>query len=271
MKRDRPQTSSRYQVPALDKGLDVLELLSAGAGPRTLAEIARELGRTSSELFRMVGALERRGYIVRDETTGAYRLSLKLYEMSHTHSPLESLAAAARGPMRELADAVRESCHLSLLERGRLLVAAEEASAEQVRLSVEVGSTTSALGSASGRVLLAHLSDAELAEFLARDVEWSGLSSRKQSALRKELKQIRADGYTVAPSRYKFVTDVAVVVGAPEVGVAGSLTIPRLGGGVNDGKEQELRKGLQRCAAKIAAKLRLSAAKPDRRSTPAPA
>ena len=261
--RDNSKTKPRYEVPALDKGLDVLELLASSSRPQTLADMARELGRTSSELFRMVGTLERRDYIVRDATTAAYRLSMKLYEMSHTHSPVENLVAAARGPMRELADSARESCHLSVLERGRLVVVAEEASAEQVRLSVEVGSTTSALGSASGRVLLAHLRPPDLADFLARDEEYQSLSQRKQAALRGELKRIRDDGYLIAPSRYRFVTDVAAIVGAPDVGVIACLNIPRLAGGVNDGKEQQLRKGLERCAAQIAAALRLSSVRAD--------
>ena len=82
--------------------------------------MARELGRTSSELFRMVATLEKRDFIIRDSATGAYRLSMKLYEMSHMHSPVENLVRAAREPMRDLANAARETCHLSVLDRGRI-------------------------------------------------------------------------------------------------------------------------------------------------------
>ncbi|MCP5110607.1 MAG: IclR family transcriptional regulator, partial [bacterium] len=192
--------------------------------------------RTSSELFRMVATLEKRDYIIRDPATGAYRLSMKLYEMSHMHSPVENLVRAAREPMRELANAVRESCHLSVLERGRLVVVAEEASREPVRLSVEVGSTAPALLTVSGRVLLAHLPEAELRDFLAKDPEYQGLSRRKQAEARKELEKIRGEGFTAAPSAYRVGTDVAVIVGVPEIGVAASLAIPCLAGGVNDGK-----------------------------------
>lgn len=260
MKRSSSGSQPKYQVPALDKGLDILELLARSGKPQTLAELARELERSSSELFRMVGALERREYIIRDRATGAYRLSMKLYEMSHTHSPVESLIAAARGPMRELVDAARESCHLSVLERGRVVVVLEAPSTERVRLSVEVGSTASAVESASGRVLLAHLRPEELSELLSRDPDFSKLSRRKQAAMQKELEEIRTDGYTIAPSAYPLVTDIAVFAGAPETDVAAALAIPRLAGGVNDGREQQLRKLLQRCAAKICREIRLSSA-----------
>jgi DNA-binding IclR family transcriptional regulator len=60
-----PATS--YPVPALEKGLDLLEFLSAQGVPQSLADLARGLGRSASEIFRMLNCLERRGYIGRDD------------------------------------------------------------------------------------------------------------------------------------------------------------------------------------------------------------
>ncbi|MGH9726145.1 MAG: helix-turn-helix domain-containing protein, partial [Candidatus Acidiferrales bacterium] len=47
----RSKTSNKksrrdYPVPALDKGLDVLEQLAAAASPLSLSEIARAIGQT---------------------------------------------------------------------------------------------------------------------------------------------------------------------------------------------------------------------------------
>src|SRR5690625_6410198 len=53
----------KYRAPALEKGLDVLELLASHGGPLTTSQMATLLGRSVSELFRMVLALEYRGYI----------------------------------------------------------------------------------------------------------------------------------------------------------------------------------------------------------------
>jgi DNA-binding IclR family transcriptional regulator len=60
---------SGYFAPALEKGLDVLEALAVARTPQTLAQLARTLNRTSSELFRMIDALEKRFYIIRDPET----------------------------------------------------------------------------------------------------------------------------------------------------------------------------------------------------------
>ena len=44
----------RYRAPALDKGLDILELLAGVDGGLTQAEIAKRLGRSHNELYRMI-------------------------------------------------------------------------------------------------------------------------------------------------------------------------------------------------------------------------
>ena len=45
------ENESRYRAPALEKGLDVLELLAAETEPMTLTAIVNQLGRSHGELF----------------------------------------------------------------------------------------------------------------------------------------------------------------------------------------------------------------------------
>ena len=155
----------KYHVPALEKALDVLEALAASSVPQSLADLARTLKRTSSELFRMLTVLERRSYVLKDPVTGSYSLSLKLYELGHTHSPVERMVGVASRPMRELADDVRESCHLSVLSRGSLMILMQVESPEKLRLSIEVGARFPALHTSSGRLLLAYLPEARTGGF----------------------------------------------------------------------------------------------------------
>mgnify|MGYP003583588565 CR=1 FL=1 len=55
--------SSRYRAPALEKGLDIIELLASETEPMSPSQISQRLGRSMSELFRMIQVLEHRGYI----------------------------------------------------------------------------------------------------------------------------------------------------------------------------------------------------------------
>ena len=125
---DDISSTATYHVPALDKGLDILECLAAHQSPLTQAQLARALEKKASELFRMFICLERRGYIQRDPLSGAYSLTLRLFELGHTHSPYQGLLQAAARPMSSLAEEVGESCHLSVIHRGKLLVLAQEES-----------------------------------------------------------------------------------------------------------------------------------------------
>jgi DNA-binding IclR family transcriptional regulator len=145
--------SPDYSVPALEKGLDILEALAASPVPLSLAELARDLDRGSAEIFRMLVCLERRAYLRRDAVSGKYAPTLRLFELAHAHSPLRTLLEVAREPMREVTLRLRESCHLSVIERGQLLVIAREDSPETVRLAIEVGGRFDPRKTASGRLL----------------------------------------------------------------------------------------------------------------------
>ena len=135
-KRARSE-GARYAAPALDKGLDVIELLARETEGLTLNEIARLLGRTSSELFRMVNALCRRGYIGQQDDR--YVLTLKLFELAHRHKPIKSLTAAAAPLMRDLAHRSLQSCHLTVFHAGRVLVVAEIDSPERWAFGLKIG------------------------------------------------------------------------------------------------------------------------------------
>ena len=72
----------KYRAPALEKGLDILELLSRHGAPMTTSQMATTLGRSVSELFRMVLALEFRGYIAPSvDGRDGYTLTNKLFTL----------------------------------------------------------------------------------------------------------------------------------------------------------------------------------------------
>jgi DNA-binding IclR family transcriptional regulator len=220
---------TKYSVPALEKGLDVLEYLSDQAVPLTQAELARALNRQAGEIFRMLACLESRGYLRREPTTGAYSLTLKLFELSRTHSPYEVLLKAAQPLMRGLAEDLRESCHLSVLHRERVLVLAQEESPKPFRLSVEVGSQHSPLHTTSGRVLLANMTPADCEDLLTHDLEWRREKPATRAQFLKRLAAIRARGYERAEGeRFIGGLDIGVPVGVPASSIKAVLTIATL-------------------------------------------
>lgn len=218
-----------YRAPALERGLDVLELLALSGATMTQAEIGRALGRSSSELFRVLTVLERRGFLGRDPASGAYRPTLRLFELGQIHRPEEHLLRAAIAPMRALTAATRESCHLGALHRGLLLVLAQEEGPARVRLSVAVGSTLAPWQAASGRVLLAGLTGGERAALLAADPGWAALPGPDRVARLARLDLVAARGWEDASGEtVAGVSDLSVAVGGGRVRAALALAaLPR--------------------------------------------
>lgn len=142
-----------YAAPALEKGLDIVELLADSAGALSQSEIAEATGRTVGQIFRVLDVLERRGYIVRDRQSGLYAFSMMAFDLAHRHEPLRGLVAAATPPMRELAELVRQSCNLSVLDAGRVRIVAQVESPADFGFRVRVGSLFSVNETATGAVL----------------------------------------------------------------------------------------------------------------------
>jgi DNA-binding IclR family transcriptional regulator len=242
----------KYAVPAVDKALDILELLSEQAVPMTQTHLARALGREPSELYRMLSALETRGYL-RREASGGYVLTLKLFELSRTHSPHEQLLQVAAAPMRDLVDRVRESCHLSVLHRDQVLVLMQVDSPMPIRLSVEPGSLHSAVTTVSGHLLLAYSPDAERNDLLSRRAEYLRMSATERTAFLARLVKVREDGWAYAEGlRFVGGCDLGVPVGSTRARTRAALTIPSLQSSDSRRDLFEFLPLLRQCASDIA-------------------
>ena len=213
-------------VPALDKGLDVLELLAREAGGLSLNEIARALGRTSSELFRMVVTLARRGYIEQRDGD-RYTLTLKLFELAHRHKPIKSLTAAAAPLMLELVHRALQSCHLTVFHAGRVMIVGEVDSPERYAFGMKVGALVGLTDTASGYVLLAFQDDNTRRAMLASHREVEGELDLDPSQLAKIVRDVAAKGYAQVQSRQtRGVTNIAFPISGPTGRAVAVLNVP---------------------------------------------
>ena len=246
-------------MPALDEGLDVFEALAASETSLSLTELASTLRQTPSAVFRILNRLESRSYIVRDPVSGRFRLSLKLFELAHTHSPVQQLITMSGKSMRELADSVQESVHLSALSNGRMVVLLDVGSPLRVRFAHEIGAQFPPVLTNSGRLLLAYLSPELLEEHLGKDPDYAELSSPERDAFHEEMKMIRRNRFAVSSSEERAgMKDLAVLVGNPAIGTTAALAIACLSGSKNNVDINRLLLALQECAARITSDLGVS-------------
>jgi DNA-binding IclR family transcriptional regulator len=137
------KATSRYPTPALEKGLDILELFAGEPSGLTKSDVARKLGRTISEIFRMLVCLEERGYIAQSPDSERYHLTLHLFMLAQEHPPIKRMTRQALPIMQQVAHELNQSCHLGVLNGGQVVIIAQ------------VDSPVSP-GAATGHVILAH-------------------------------------------------------------------------------------------------------------------
>ncbi|HTW28828.1 MAG TPA: IclR family transcriptional regulator [Acetobacteraceae bacterium] len=218
------ETDDRYRAPALDKGLDILELLTATDEGVSQAEIAKALGRSPSEIYRMLDRLVRRGYVLRS-AGDRYELSLKLFALVHQHPPLRRLVSQALPLMRRFAREALQACHIAVYERGRAVVVAQVDAPGYWGIAIRLGAQVDLLNTGSGHVLLAFQTPRERDHMLAERRAIG--SSTVPAGFEQRLAGVRRRGYEVMRSQQ---TKGVINLSVPVLGVGGSaiaaLTCP---------------------------------------------
>jgi len=222
----RRTTARRYSAPALEKGLDIIELLAGEEKGLSQSEIARALKRSVSEIFRMLVVLEERGYVAIDPDTDRYGLTTWLFEIAHRTPSVKRLTALAGPLMRRLARATHQSVHLTVLSEDAVLVVGQVDPVANNILSVRLGARIELWRASSGRVILAFLPEEDLAEVFSRYPLPAGVTEER---MRAELAQIRRQGYEITDS---FVLRGIVNIAVPVIDHTGQavagLTMPHL-------------------------------------------
>jgi DNA-binding IclR family transcriptional regulator len=214
-----------YRAPALEKGLDVLQALSDARSPLTLTQISTKLGRSVTELFRMVQVLEMREY-VRASPSGEYEITNKLFDIALSSRATRRLITCAKPLMDALSEACFQACHLVVASNDEIVVIARMEAPGQLGLNIRVGFRRKIVGSASGMILYAFQRPEIQNQWRAAlqpqltEPEWVAFESGAERAL--------SDGFTHATSHYTgAIIDLSCPVFAGDEVVA-ALTIPHL-------------------------------------------
>ncbi len=206
-----------YSAPALEKAIDIVELLATEPHGLTITEIANRLSRSISELFRVVVVLDRRGWLRKDGDGDRYRVTYQLLETAHRATPAQELTQVAAPLMHALAATAMQSCHLVVVSGEHGLIVHRQESPGPTGFAVRLGTSIALATNCSGHVLLAFM------------------SARARSAipgaaeLDAPLATIRARGHeTLKSARMAGVSDMSCPVFGYDGHVVAALTIPFL-------------------------------------------
>jgi DNA-binding IclR family transcriptional regulator len=249
--RGPSEEKNSYATPALEKGLDVIELLAHRSGGLTKSEISRELNRTVSEIFRMLLCLERRGYIAQTEGE-RYALTLKLFKLVQEHPPTERLIAEALPVMHQLAQETLQSCHMGIIDGAQVTILAQVNAPSSTGFYVKLGSSVELMEATTGYVILAHQDDEHRARTLA---EWKRLTGEEVPAdLAAHLARVKRQGYESRPSyKVRGVTNISYPIFDERGSAIGALTVPFIQHIDASASAAEVSTSLKKAAAEISA------------------
>lgn len=196
----KPSAGKKYTAPALEKGLDVLEFLSHSVEGDNLSGIAKGLGRSRSEIFRMLAVLEERRVIQRDSKTEKFSLTDRLFQLGLNQPKRRQMVEIAQPIMERFAIQFGLNCHIAVSSENEIVVIFRVESPARFGVSVRVGHRRSRVGSPSGHCSLAFATDAEL-EAVIRNTK-TGSKTWTKSRLTKDLEHIRINGYSIMQDNF---------------------------------------------------------------------
>ena len=195
--------ASREPYPGTQAVLRAVALLKAFTDEQPelgLTELARAAGLNKTTTYRLLTALECEGMVMRGPGGESYRLGPEAIALGGRALRSNDLRSASRAELEALAHATGETATLEVLTGGQSLIL-DEVTGQQHLLGAAqfVGTRWPAHATSTGKVLLAHLSDAR-----RKDIVQSPLAKLTPNtittlaALRDELARVRERGYAAA-------------------------------------------------------------------------
>ena len=250
-----PDEKAAYAAPALEKGLDILELLAETGEPLSTRVIAERLQRSKSEIFRMVFVLQQRGYLEREPGTDRLGLSRRLFDLGIRTPGGKQLTSVVLPLMERFSEESGQAAHLVVLSRAQTVVLATTAGHLDASVIVRPRYGRPALDANSGLLILAFQSEARR-RGLMREAPPEIRQRLDDPETHAALAEIRALGHRIAPSRdILAVTDIACPVIGPAGHAEAAILVPCLQRHGVETDESAILLALKACAAEAGLRL----------------
>lgn len=215
----------QYAAPALEKGLDIIELLSSEVEGLKVTDITEKLDKSVGELFRMLMVLEQRGYVETIPNTDRYRLTLKLFGLANRFPPVKRLTSVAAPILKRLAFKIEQSCHLVTFYDGQGHVVAQQDSPSARNFGLRLGATVPLLNSCSGHILLSFASKERFDMMVEKIPEHQARPDIKEFS--DVSSQILSNGYeSITSAQVQGVNDIGFPVFDDSGDILASLSVP---------------------------------------------
>ena len=233
------------------RAFDLLEALAASDGEDSLAALADRCGLAVPTAHRLLGTLQRRGYVRRLEDR-RYALGAGLIGLGRVAVP--PLADAAMPVLRDLEDLFHETANLAVLDGDLVLYVAQVPSRQRMRMFTEVGRRVLPHSTGVGKAMLSAMPEPHVRSLVGR----TGLPAFTPSTLIDpdafvaDLRHSRHRGFAVDDNEQE-VGVRCIAVDVPGMPTPTAVSISGPAARITDAIVPEVVAALQGAAVRLAA------------------
>jgi DNA-binding IclR family transcriptional regulator len=153
----------------LDRAFEILDFLRVRRQPMRPNEIATEINAPRSSVYELVNLLLRHGMLEYQGDDGRVFLGRRLYFLGAAYAEHFDLMRECDTMLTHLAEETRETAQMCLLEGNKYTVAMMREGVRPFRISSSIGEPVPVPWTASGRLLVSHMSDEKILDFIPRE------------------------------------------------------------------------------------------------------
>src|SRR5581483_2403023 len=187
------------KISSLDRGLRILDILSRESQGLGVTEISRRVGADKSVVYRTLSLLMAHDYVEQDASSKKYVLGFKIMELAGRRLRSIDLFSTAKPILKEVVQETGEIVVLAVMIGDVLAYLDKEQGPHAVHIASGLGQPIPLHATASGKAILAHMSDSELVR-LSREKGLPALTSKtitNFSDLKAHLAEVRVRGYAI--------------------------------------------------------------------------
>jgi DNA-binding IclR family transcriptional regulator len=217
MKAARRKEAAAGAVP---KALRVLETVASRERPVSIAEIASALDMPQPTAHRIVGTLEKLGFVGREPGRRRVVGGSRLVTLGLDALRAAATSGAPHAVLSALAKKTGESCNLGVIANGHVVYVDRVESQWPLGLRFEPGSPVPLHCTAIGKLLMSRLAPGAVDSYVSTGLtRYTATTITDARKLRSELERIRRQGYSIDNQEFMSgVVCMAVPVSGPREG-----------------------------------------------------
>jgi len=221
------EETSNYTVPALARGLAILDLFTAERRILSTQDFAEHLSVTPAAIYRVVQTLTEAGYLYK-LARNTYELGPAVLSRGFTYLASRDLVEVAAPYVNRLREDTSVSCHLAIRDGREAVYIYRALASQRMAVNVPIGTRLPCHTTALGRALLAGLDEPSLAQ-LYQGVQLDSYprpAAQSLPELRQKLMEERKTGLAINQSDYATAIATAIRDHSGQVAAAVNISGP---------------------------------------------